>query len=97
MFHNFGRVIVEDLDKKNIQQLLSDKKFDELRHQLTKTDPADVADVLDELDSDDLELVFSILDLLNSFDSYFGLTLKTSNDFTGIISQFFKIQMISSA
>lgn len=50
------------LDKKNIQQLLEAKKFDELRHQFACTDPADVADALEELDSNELELVFSILD-----------------------------------
>ena len=50
------------LDKKHIQQLLEDKKFDELRHQFSCADPADVADVLDELESNELELVFSILD-----------------------------------
>ncbi|MCK4983601.1 MAG: magnesium transporter [Victivallaceae bacterium] len=50
------------LDKKNIQQLLDAKKFDELRFQFSCTDPADVADALDELDSSELELVFSILD-----------------------------------
>ena len=50
------------LNKKNIQQLLEAKKFDELRHQFSCTDPADVADALDELDSDELEMVFSILD-----------------------------------
>ena len=51
-----------DLDQKYIQQLLNEKKFDELRHQFTTTDPADVADALDELDSDEVELIFSILD-----------------------------------
>ncbi len=50
------------LDKKNIQQLLETKKFDELRDQFSCADPADVADVLDELESSELELVFSILD-----------------------------------
>jgi len=50
------------LDKKNVQELLEAKKFDELRHQFSCTDPADVADVLDELESNELELVFSILD-----------------------------------
>ncbi|MBU8901998.1 MAG: magnesium transporter [Victivallales bacterium] len=50
------------LDKKNIQQLLEAKKFDELRQQFSSTDPADVADALEELDSSELELVFSILD-----------------------------------
>ena len=50
------------LDEKHIQQLLEDKKFDELRHQFSCADPADVADVLDELESNKLELVFSILD-----------------------------------
>ena len=50
------------LDKKIIQQLLEDKKFDELRHQFSCTDPADVADVLEEFESNELELVFSILD-----------------------------------
>lgn len=50
------------LDKKNIQQLLESKKFEELRHQFSCADPADVADVLDELESNELELVFSILD-----------------------------------
>lgn len=63
------------LDKKNIQQLLEAKKFDELRHQFSCADPADVADVLDELESSELELVFSILDneaaseLLSEMDS----------------------------
>jgi magnesium transporter len=55
------------LDQKNIQQLLKEKKFDELRQQFACTDPADVADALDELDSNELELVFSILD--NEFAS----------------------------
>lgn len=50
------------LDKKNIQQLLEAKKFDELREQFSCADPADVADILDELESGELELVFSILD-----------------------------------
>ena len=50
------------LDKKNIQHLLDAKKFDELRHQFSCTDPADVADAIEELDSDEQELVFSILD-----------------------------------
>lgn len=50
------------LDKKIIQQLLEDKKFDELRYQFSCTDPADVADVLEEFESNELELVFSILD-----------------------------------
>ena len=50
------------LDKKNIQQLLEAKNFDELRQQFSSTDPADVADALEELDSSELELVFSILD-----------------------------------
>ena len=50
------------LDKKNIQQLLDDKRFDELRRQFTNTDHADVADALEELEGNELELVFSILD-----------------------------------
>ena len=50
------------LNKENIQQLLEEKKFDELRLKFAHTDPADVADVLDELESDELEKVFSILD-----------------------------------
>ncbi|MDD5698735.1 MAG: magnesium transporter [Victivallaceae bacterium] len=50
------------LDRKNIQDLLSAKKYDELRQQFACTDPADVADLIDELDSAELEQVFSILD-----------------------------------
>lgn len=62
MLKNIRRLVVAQLDKKNIQQLLEAKKFDELRHQFSCADPADVADVLDELESSELELVFSILD-----------------------------------
>ena len=50
------------LDEKHIHQLLEEKKFDELRHQFSCADPADVADILDELESNEVELVFSILD-----------------------------------
>ena len=42
--------------------MLEAKKFDELRHQFSCADPADVADVLDELEGSERELVFSILD-----------------------------------
>ncbi|MFA7230976.1 MAG: magnesium transporter [Victivallaceae bacterium] len=50
------------LNKKDIKQLLKEKKYDDLRKSFACTDPADVADLLDELDSEELEQVFSILD-----------------------------------
>ena len=52
----------QKLDNRNISQLLSEHRYEELRQEFAEADPADVADLLDNLGSDEIEKVFAILD-----------------------------------
>ena len=61
-------VAYEEVSFGELQELLEQRRWDELRLAIGRVDPADLADFMEELSSDDRDTVFRLLDLETASD-----------------------------